>query len=53
MYFEMISADVPDYGIFSDDDDVKAKIGNSSGLYPFNNLVDTSVPTLVDGMNSC
>ena len=48
----MNSGDVPDYGIDSDDD-VKAKIGNSSGLYPFNNLVDTSVPTLVDGMNSC
>ena len=49
--FEM--AEIPDYGVGSDEEDNKGKIGNASGLYPFDYLVDTLVPILVGGMNLC
>lgn len=45
-------AEIPDYGVDSDEDN-KGKIGNASGLYPSNYLVDTLVPILVDGMSLC
>jgi hypothetical protein len=46
-------AEIPDYGVGSDEEDNKGKIGNASGLYPYNYLVDTLVPILVGGMNLC
>lgn len=46
-------AEIPDYGVGSDEEDNKGKIGNSSGMYPFDYLVDTLVPILVGGMNLC
>ena len=45
---------VPDYGIDSDHDEPKAaKIGNTSGLYPIDYIVDTSEPTSAAGTNLC